>query len=232
MAKYTEYKITGLEGDCDVSIVHVAIDDVDVRADEMIASISDTSWIEKLGVVEKISFKAMARKTIEKLLNNINERKDGDSLTSDFGEYLVSDTALSALVDNFRHNRVPLADLIKEKISGNPGFDFHSECPDCLISFGEAKYSGTQTRYSDALEQIVFFIGENKDEIELNTLKNFVSSKALSNFIDGKKSFVAAFSIHAKNLKTIYTNILKSEYLAKLLCYKKIYIIGVEIRDK
>ena len=86
-----------------------------------------------------------------------------------------------------------LQKLWKEKISGNPGFDFHTETPTEFIAFGEAKYRAASNAYNLALKQIKDFIQEKKDLKELSDLKNFVGAKAISNISNlNLKAFIAA----------------------------------------
>jgi hypothetical protein len=196
----------------------------------MIETLSDTSWIEPLSATKKATFKATSERTIKKLVSNIHERVEGDKLTDDFGEYLVSDTALETLKQVYNHARVPLAELLKEKLTGNPGFDFHSECETQLISFGEAKYSGRSSPYNRALKQIKDFVGLRKDIAELIVLENFVSERATARCLDGKKSYTAAFSLN-HDPERMFNNAINNDHLAELLGHQELYLIGVEIDD-
>lgn len=211
-----------------ITILHVGIDNIKQRAEDITKIISDTSWISVLNVIEQITFEARVKRTIEKLinevLNNIN-----DKVTEDFGQYLVSVSSQEALCNKCNHSVVPLAELIKEKITGNPGFDFHTETNESYIAFGEAKYSSGDSPYSEALIQISDFIEKEKDKSELLLLSSFVSVHARDNFVAGKKAFVAAFSINAKDIIRIFVNILNSEHLTPLLKYQGLYLIGVEV---
>jgi len=220
--------IHGKNGPCLVHRIHVKISDVDSRAVEMIEVIRDTSWLEPLKAVERKTFSATSRRTVDRLVEQIRNRT-ADEVSSEFGEYLISVSAQAALSDHCKHIKVPLAELLKEKVSGNPGFDFHTESHIQLIAFGEAKYSGTSNPYQDALEQIARFIRLEKDSAELAILQNFVSEIATNNFLDGKKAYAAAFSVNAKNPSLIIDNSLKSPHIDDLLIYGELYIIGVEI---
>lgn len=218
----------GKNSQCIVHRVHVKIKDIESRASAMVAAISDTSWIANLGVVARASYGARSQRTIQKLVDLIVNRKDG-VLTEEFGEFLISDTAQSALVTGFNHIKVPLAELFKEKVSGNPGFDFHTETDLNIIAFGEAKYSGSINPHSKAIDQIVKFIGLEKDINELVDLEKFVSSGAISNSLVGKKAFVAAFSVNGADPMRIIKNALKVASFNELLSFPEIYVIGVEI---
>ena len=215
---------------CVVYSVHVKINDIDVRAKEMIEIISNTSWINSLNIVDQVTFRARSKKTIEKLVNDIFEKIEG-SATIEFGEYMVSDTAQTVLNTDLDHTKVPLAELLKEKVTGNPGFDFHTESQTCLIAFGEAKYSGSSNPYSNAMNQIFDFVELNKDDMELSILEKFVSDDAVKNFTKNNKAYVAAFSINSVHPEKIITNALKSKSINKLLNFNELYVIGVEIDD-
>lgn len=211
-----------------VYCIHVKIESVKERADEMIKVISDTSWIEKLGVVNKKSYAVRAQRTIDRLVKNIFEKVDS-FVTEEFGEYLVSETASAALNGTHKHVKLPLAELWKEKIIGNPGFDFHTEGPNELIFFGEAKYSGTINPHTVAMKQITAFIKDGKDFMELADLKNLCSTNAANNAADGKKAYVAAFSLNGKDHQKIFINALKSGEIDPLLAYPSLYLIGIEV---
>ena len=213
---------------CIVFSVHVKVKDIQMRAEEMIQIISDRSWIDALGAVAKATFKARSERTILKLVHDILEQVE-DEVTTDFGEFMVSETAQSILGSELLHIKVPLAELLKEKITGNPGFDFHTESEANLIVFGEAKYSGSGNPHGLAVNQIVDFIDLKKDEAELNTLQHFVTEKAINNSLQGKKAFVAAFSINSPNPMNIISNALKSNAIDELLKYPELYVIGVEV---
>ena len=213
---------------CEVHLLHVQIDDVNVRAREMRDRVLDTSWLGKLDIVDKFGFEACAERTIKKLVEDILNKVNG-TVEEDFGEIMVSDTAQCVLKKEKHHNILPIAELIKERVSGNGGFDFHSESPDRVIIYGEAKYSGCSTRYADALGQINDFINHKKDIAELVIIKSFVTAEATKKAVDGIKGYTAAFSINAKNPNIVFCNAMNSDEFKRLLKYKEIYLIGVEV---
>lgn len=204
----------------------VSVKDLDKRALKMIESISNTSWLNELRPVAKRTFEARASRTIEKLVYDIKNRVD-NQISSEFGEYMVSTAAQDVLESHLSHTPVPLAELLKEKVTGNPGFDFHTETPSSLIAFGEAKYSGKTNPYSNALNQITEFIGLKKDEAELLILDEFVTPDAMDNFQSEKKAVVAAFSINSEEPRNIVLNALQSEHIDELLSNSEVYLIGV-----
>lgn len=206
---------------------HVKINDIEDRATEMIEILSNTSWIAKLDAVAKATFQARAKRTIDKLVRQISSRVE-DEVTTEFGEFMISESAQSALNTTFNHNKVPLAELLKEKVTGNPGFDFHTESDTNLIAFGEAKYSGSINPHPNAIKQIVEFIKLEKDIAELIIVKYFVSENAIEKSLKGQRAYVAAFSINSKNPENIIKNALKSDAINPLLCFPELYVIGIE----
>lgn len=223
-----DMKSYGKACSADVHCIHVKILDVQARTTTIIENISDSSWINNLDAVEKASYTARAKKTIAKLVNEILNGTVS-VVTAELGEYLVSESAREALRSSYDHKIIPLAELWKEKVSGNPGFDFHTETPTNFIAFGEAKYRSKINPHTIAIEQIVGFINDGKDIMELVDLKNFASAKATSNALDMKKAFVAAFSINGVSYKEIFDTAINSKAIDPLLIYPEIFIIGIEI---
>jgi len=208
--------------------IHVKILDIERRAKDIILSISNDSWIKNLGVVEQLSYSARAKKTIKKLVSEIFEKVES-SVTEEFGEYLVSESAKDSLIKHFEHTHIPLAEMWKEKKTGNPGFDFHTESSSNLISFGEAKFSSNSNPHTLALNQIVGFIEDGKDTMELVDLKNFSSPQAIENAVKGSKAYIAAFSVNGQQYDRIFKTAIESDGLGKLLDFPELYIIGVEV---
>jgi fructose-specific component phosphotransferase system IIB-like protein len=209
----------------------VIIKDIPGRAEEMIRTMTDTSWINQLDIVSQKAFQSTTNRTIEKLVKSFLDVAN-DQITTDFGEYMVSDSAQHVLKDQFNHSKLPLAELLKEKVTGNPGFDFHTETETKLIAYGEAKYSGSSSPYAKALKQINEFIGDKKDDAELIILSKLVSSEATGNAVEGNKAYVAAFSINAAKPEDIMGNVLGSEHIKTLLSFPEVYVIGIKVDAK
>jgi hypothetical protein len=205
----------------------VKIIDINTRASEMIQTISSTSWLSKLAPVEKKSFDATSKRTILKLVDLI-QKSSSSGITAEFGEYMISDVAQNVLESQLTHKKVPLAELLKEKVSGNPGFDFHTETKGNHIAFGEAKYSSVTNPHANAVNQIVEFIGLQKDDAELTLIQHFVSKDAVSKSLSGAKAYVAAFSINSDSPQKIIDNVLRSENIDPLLSFPEVFIIGVQ----
>ncbi|SHJ80114.1 hypothetical protein SAMN02745751_03408 [Dethiosulfatibacter aminovorans DSM 17477] len=210
-----------------VRIMHVKIRDIDARVSEMIDTIRDTCWLEGMESYERVAFEARMTRTVRKFVNMLSDVEGG--MNTSIGEIMISDTAQKVLVENVNHTKIPLADLIKERVQGNGGFDFHTESNSQLIVYGEAKYSGVSTKYTEAISQINDFIGDLKDSAELIDLKYFVSQEVCDNAVEGRRGYTAAFSMICDNPNRILSNALNSEQCQSLIGCAELYLIGVEI---
>lgn len=190
--------------------------------------IANTSWISKLPTFFQAAYNANAPKTISKIVNDILG-KVASGLNEKIGEYLVSFSAQQALETLFNHYRLPLAEILKEQISNNPGFDFHTISQKDNLVHGEAKYGGNDTRWSDATDQISGFIDEKKHEGEQVWLYPFLKEPVIANINAGKRGFTAAFSMHAQNEKVIFRHALNSDASKKIALFEEYYLIAVKV---
>lgn len=212
---------------CEINCIHIQISNFKPIIQEFQKSITDTSWINSLDELSKMAFKANATKTIDKIVNDIIA-KVKTSLTIDIGEYIVSYAAQSALEIEFIHTKIPLAELLKEKISGNPGFDFHSISSSKYLIFGEAKFSMKGTPRAKALDQIGVFIND-RDHAELLWLRPFLENDTITHIANGHKGYTAAFSFNGNNVLKVFNNALNSEIVKEVIKHKELYLIAVEI---
>lgn len=189
------------------------------------------AWINKYkkSIVRK-SIEERCNKTIEKISEKL-KRCEGDNVSSEAGEYIISILGKQALTENLNYLNIPLAELWKEKTTGNPGFDFHSESTENKIIFGEAKYVCGKNAYNNSLSQINKFIELKKDLLEMVDLDNLVSDLASSNFDDGKKGYAAAFSSTKALTKVMIDNILDNDSFKKLLIYDELLLVAVDINE-
>lgn len=125
--------------ECKLNYIHIKVTDIKGRAEEMMTVILNDSWLSRLDKIDKESFIARSQPTIELLLKLL--QKVGDEIGADFGEFVISSSAQTVMEDEYTHEKMPLAELWKEKAKGNPGFDFHTISPQELLFFGEAKYN-------------------------------------------------------------------------------------------
>lgn len=213
---------------CDINCIHIKINDLAHTVGEMSSEIADTSWISNLNEFDQMIYNATAERTIGKIINDIFS-KVANGLNTDIGEYLVSYSAQNALVSHYTHTKIPLAELLKEKISGNPGFDFHTISTKRFIVFGEAKFSMADTPRDIALSQIKEFITLKKDHAELGALKPFIEEDIRANILSGMKGYAAAFSFNAQNIDTILRHALQDDAIAEIARHNELFIIAVEV---
>lgn len=213
---------------CDVNCIHVQITNLKSIVDEIHETIADTSWIDKLDALSQEIFRATSERTIDKVVNEIIAGVTS-TVNEDIGEYIVSYAGQSVLETNFYHTKIPLAELLKEKVSGNPGFDFHTISTKRFLVFGEAKFSIDGTPRAIALDQIGKFITLNKEVAELQTFRPFMDDECEKNILAGMRGYAAAFSFNAKDIDTIFKNALESEIIEELIKHNELYLIAVEI---
>lgn len=212
---------------CDINCLHIKIKDFKTIVQEFEKYITDTSWINSLDEISKITFKINAEKTIDKIVNGIIN-KISTGVNEDIGEFIVSYSAQHALHLEYSHIKIPLAELLKEKISNNPGFDFHTISTKNYLVFGEAKFSMNSTPRALALDQIENFI-DKKDKSELIWLKPFLDTITETNIINNDKGYAAAFSFNGSSINTILNNALASEPIKEIIKHKELYLIAVEL---
>ncbi len=216
---------------CDIHCIYVLIDDLEVVIGNMRSEISDTSWINGLGSIDQKIYKINANKTIKKIVEIITSRV-ANELNDSVGEYMISYTAQQVLVDCLKHIRLPLAEFLKEKVSGNPGFDFHTISQNKLLNFGEAKFSLNNTAKDRAINQISDFIDLGKDFGELLSLRPLldrIDGIILENMDNERRGYIAAFSLNAKNIDVIFENALKSNAMKNIGKYQEFYLIAIQV---
>lgn len=203
--------------------------DINDTLKSIFLTLADLSWINKFDEEYiQTSFRKRAEITLKDIKNKIETSKD-DEVSSDAAEYVVSELAREALITELNYLNIPLAELYKQKKSGNPGFDFHSQSLDEVVIFGESKYLYDRNAYGSGLKQVVRFIDEQKDITDLADLRDFCSSNALSKVLKGKKGFAIAFSAKETETTTLISNIIANKHFKLLLPYDEIIIVAVNI---
>lgn len=210
-----------------IHLLGIEVDDVHKFAEEMVNIVSDTNWIQKLNPLAKASYQATSNRTIAALVD-IFKRANG-KIVQDFGEFMVSLSAARTLVNELRHTSFPLTEIWKEKLTGNHGFDYYTECTTELINCGEAKFNSANNAYGAAARQVCEFIDDEKDRIDLIHLNNFASKGAVDKLMnDQKRGFCLAFSVNSKNLDQILVNALANSDVIRLSKEAiSLYIIGI-----
>jgi len=218
-------------GECKVTFIRIDPEDRRETIKHILEEISDMSWIKEEIPEDLIpSIQARVEPTVEELIKKLSEN-DGDNITSQTGEYFVSEIAREAIINELKYKNIPLAEMVKQKKDGNPGFDYHTENNNNIIIFGEAKYVYKQNAYGRALNQIVKFIKEKKDIMDLIDLRDFVSKEARINANLGKKGYAIGFSSYSINSKKLIENIMNNEDFKEVIKYEEIVIVAVDINE-
>ena len=217
----------------DTKVIFIRIDPypLDDTLKYIYSEIFNKAWINKYekSIIRK-SIEERCNRTIEKI-NEKLKRCEDDKISSEAGEYIISILGKKALTEDLNYINIPLAELWKEKVTGNPGFDFHSESIENKIIFGEAKYVCGKNAYNSALSQIKAFIEVKKDLLEMANLYDLVSNLASDNFENGKKGYAAAFSSTKITTRELIKNILDNDSLQKLLVYDELILVSVNINE-
>lgn len=214
---------------CKIIFIRINPEDKKETIKKILENLSNVSWIKKLIPEHLISsMDAIVNPTVELLVKKLTEN-DEELITTETGEYFVSEIARETLVNELKYKDIPLSELWKEKKSGNPGFDYHSENNESIIIFGEAKYVAKRNAYRRALEQVVNFIKDKKDIKELIGLQQFVSDEAIKNANLGRKGYAIGFSSYNTSTENLITTIKNSEYFKALIKYEELVIVAVDI---
>ena len=214
------------------TLIRIEPTDLSITLREIYVSLSDLCWISKLPHVGRAfmtSIQNRSQKTLARIEEDLKLNPDS-ILASSAGEYVVSELGHSTVVNELNYLDIPLPELFKEKVKGNPGFDFYSENPDTeVLLFGEAKYIANANAYSDAFEQIDGFIGLGKDIDELASLEHFCSEDAQDKVVDGIKGYIAAFSSTSMRDEILVAHIEKDEHYKKILQYEEVVCVAVNL---
>jgi len=222
----------GLSPTANITCITVEISDTHKRVSDILNHISNQSWINKLGVIDQLSFRPSIEKTIKEITKDVTSYIAGNKTISEMGEYIVSATGQDALEQALKYKKLPLPELWKEKESGNGGFDFHNISLSDFFIFGEAKYVSSDSGHRSALQQIYDFIDDEnkKDDVDLRNLVSFDGTEqAAANYLLGQKGYAAAFSINAKDPSCTMETAITNDYVKPLSAYSGLYLIGVKI---
>lgn len=107
-----------------VIFIRIEPSDLKVTINDIISSLNNLSWIETFDEEYiKNSFKIRANATAEYLSSQLKHFQQ-DKVTTEIGETVVSELSRLAIVNELDYLDIPLAELFKQKLSGNHGFDF------------------------------------------------------------------------------------------------------------
>ncbi|CAK3388177.1 hypothetical protein EDB70_1011035 [Vibrio crassostreae] len=208
----------------------VTVEDLDKISEKLTSAVLDSSWMVDLDKGTKRTYAYTARDTADALVKIFKTFSEDHQLGAEFGEVMVSISSARSLSVIFDHIALPIAEIWKPQIKQNEGFDFHTECTEQFINFGEAKFSGSINPHGKAIPQAEGFINEEKHFRDRVHLVNLASQKSIDNLDDDKFGAIAAFSINSKDHASIMNNaiesIQKSGLFEKVQCA---YVIGVVV---
>ena len=217
------------ENHSNIRFIRIDPGNLSVTIKDIIASFSDMSWISKFDEeYVKKSFAKRAEASAQYLADKMKKGVE-DGVTKDTGEYVVSELARQALVNELKYLDIPLAELFKEQLSGNPGFDFYSANLEQIIIFGEAKYYSRQNAYGKGMEQVNRFIIEEQDISDLNDIDKFFEDCSLSKAASGEKAYAVAFAAKTTKSEDIVKGIVSNKYYSNLATYKEVIYLAVNV---
>ena len=227
--KVLECKKIDVENYNSITYIRIDPENLSVTIRDIITSLSNLSWIAKFDKSYiRNSFFKRAEDTTEYLADKIL-KDDGDKITEDSGEYVVSELAREALVIELKYLDVPLAELFKEQVSGNPGFDFYSANKEKVIIFGEAKYSSGRNAYGIGMEQVDRFIREGQDVSDLNDIDKFFEEESLKLADNGDKAYAIAFAAKGTASDMIIKGIIRNKHYKDIAINKEVIFLAVNV---
>ena len=227
--KVLECKKIDVENYNSITYIRIDPENLSVTIRDIITSLSNLSWIAKFDKSYiRNSFFKRAEDTAEYLADKIL-KDDGDKITEDSGEYVVSELAREALVIELKYLDVPLAELFKEQVSGNPGFDFYSANKEKVIIFGEAKYSSGRNAYGIGMEQVDRFIRDGQDVSDLNDIDKFFEEESLKLADKGDKAYAIAFAAKGTASDMIIKGIIRNKHYKDIAINKEVIFLAVNV---
>lgn len=212
-----------------IRFIRINPTNIELTLKEVFSSLANLSWINDFDKdYVRQSFQTRADVTVKYISDNIIRSSD-NTITSDSGEYVISELARKSIISELNYSDIPLGELIKEQKSGNPGFDFYSENNINILLFGEAKYIADRNAYGSAFKQIVRFENEKRDIADLQDIDKFCSEDSLSNVVNGNKGFIAAFASKTITTEKLIENIIANADFNSLKAFNELICVAVNI---
>lgn len=226
----TGYNITHIATiEQNVTFIRITPTDIVLTLREVYRSLSDLSWIFSFDdEYIRDSFSQRANDTIDYIGRNIIAQ-DSSEITTNSGEYVISELSRKTIVEQKGYLDIPLAELFKVKDVGNHGFDFYTKNKDYIILFGEAKYLSAQNAYGKAFKAITTFINNKQDVSDIVDIDRFCCEDSKRNFQQGKKGFIAAFASKQIGTETLIANIKNNKEYRSLLSHHELICVAVDI---
>lgn len=212
-----------------IKFLRIKPTDIKLTLKNVLDSLMNLSWLSNFDEDYLVdSYQLRCEQSITHIAANII-KQDDTAVTRSSGEYIVSELARSSVVETLSYLDIPIADLFKKQVVGNPGFDFYSLNLNKNILFGEAKYIAKQSGHLSALEQSCNFYHLKQHITEIADIKDFFCKESLTNCNKDEIGFMIAFS--AKSTSTSrFINIIKNNlHFKELQKFKEIILIAVNI---
>lgn len=223
----------GAENDDPLRFLSVSITDFSQFVVHIIKLLMNQTWMNDLLRPDDdgVYMELVASRTRDKLMPYFKEYQDNPikktKAHAEFKEYAVSYSAQGALRKQYKHKGLPLAELIKEQVSQNPGFDFHMLRPDCVFVFGEAKYRSSSKGFVDALMKVHELVNDRKHISDCGSLNKFYRG-AVRNCYNEGFALALAFSLSGTDIESKKEDWEKRIKELELLSGRDIYVIGVK----
>ena len=224
--KILESRTVPSPGPASVHFIRIDPEDISVTLSDILKTLMDLSWLKQFDEDYMAqSYQRRAQITIDDIKAKFLAC-DNSALTKDAGEYVVSELSREAIVSTLGYLDIPLSELLGKKVSGNPGFDFHTQN---LISDTVIVGEAAQSAYPSAIKQIKEFIDDEKDVSDLADLSRFCTRQALDRAANGIKGFAAAFSAKRTSSERIINSIQTREEYKELIQYSEIILVAVNL---
>ena len=203
--------------------------DIKLTLKTVLDSLMNLSWLSNFDEDYLVnSYKLRCEQSIKHIATKIIKQNDS-SVTRSSGEYVVSELARSSVVDTHSYLDVPIADLFKKQIAGNPGFDFYTLNANKNILFGEAKYIAKQSGHLSALKQSYKFYTQKQHITEIADIEKFFCKDSLANCTKDEIGFMVAFSAKKTTTANFIKIIKKNPNYQELIKFKEVILIAVNI---
>ena len=222
-----------LDGLPNVRYVRLRVTDVSLTIQDVYNSLCDASWVNRLTVYSSVkdAYRLRVTQTSERIKDDF--QNGNGVIDADTGEYVVSESARRYLVDQLHYMDIPLAELMKQRIIGNQGFDFFSMNMNEVLLFGEAKYrgNGDESGSSEALGQIHEFVFGDapRDVSDIAELQAFLTEAADRNFRENQKGYVAAFTTWQESDEHVIRRITQHPDFASLTQFPELICVAIQV---